>query len=209
MSRFDPSHDINHVDRVCPLRLAEQDALKDKVDLTVIKLAALCHDIGDRKYVTSPEKEENVEQFLIKNGYDIEKSALVKKIVDNIGYSKELGWSKDDPDTTWRDSCLELHAVQDADKLDAIGAFGVMRCAAYSGAKNIALHIPELDPVLHMSQKEYTNQKNGTAVNHFHEKLFRLSSMMRTPVGKEMAKKRDQFMHAFIAQIEDEEKEIY
>ena len=78
--------------------------------MTVINLAALCHDVGDRKYVTSPEKEENVEQFLIQNGYDCEKSALVKKIVDNVGYSKELGWSKDDPDATWRDSCLELHA---------------------------------------------------------------------------------------------------
>ncbi|KAI9278764.1 hypothetical protein BDA99DRAFT_531504 [Phascolomyces articulosus] len=225
MSQFDPSHDMHHIDRVyrLALHLAEQDALKDRVDLTVIQLAALCHDIGDRKYISHQEQKENIEQFLIRHGYDETKARLVQKIVDNIGYSKELGWNKEDPDADWRDTCLELHAVQDADKLDAIGAFGnvyfffvisgqlwgIMRCAAYSGAKDIPIHVPQLDPILHMTQKEYTNQKGGTAINHFHEKLFRLSSMMRTPTGKQLAKKRDQFMHAFIRQIEDEEKVIY
>ncbi|KAI8140381.1 hypothetical protein BJV82DRAFT_226576 [Fennellomyces sp. T-0311] len=207
MSQFDPSHDMHHIDRVVrlALRLAEQDALKGKVDLTVVELAALCHDIGDRKY--SSTKQEDIEAFLTRHNYA--KAGVVKRIVSHIGYSKELGWTKDDADAQWRDTCLELHAVQDADKLDAIGAFGILRCAAFSGAKNIPLHVPELDPILNMNQEEYTKQTKGTAINHFHEKLFRLSSMMRTPAGKVMAKERDQFMHAFIRQIEQEEKTIY
>ncbi|KAI9489001.1 hypothetical protein BDB00DRAFT_845691 [Zychaea mexicana] len=112
MSRFDPSHDMHHVDRVCrlALQLAQQDAFQGKeVDLTVVELAALCHDIGDRKYSTGQEKEEkSIEQFLTRQGYP--KAALIQKIVDHVGYSKELGWSKEDADSDWRDTCLELHA---------------------------------------------------------------------------------------------------
>jgi uncharacterized protein len=126
-----------------------------------------------------------------------------------------------------------IKSVQDADKLDAIGAFGVLRCAAFSGARNIALFNPADAPIEGMTKEQYEQQTNnggGSAINHFHgnmhsnfkdglqytysktqnisnittEKLFLLKDMMRTSTGKELAEKRDQFMRNFVHQIQEE-----
>ncbi|KAI9313538.1 hypothetical protein BX666DRAFT_2030320 [Dichotomocladium elegans] len=206
MAQFDPSHDMEHVERVVrlALKLGRQAALADKVDLVVIELAALLHDVGDAKYETR-DGQQPIEPFLIRHGYPVEKARLVVQIVRHVGFRKELGWKSTDPLASWRETCLELHAVQDADKLDAIGGFGILRCAAFSGARNIPLHTRAIAPIHGMDQAQYEAQKNtGTAINHFHEKLFRLPSMMRTPVGKEMARKRERIMRDFVQQVEDE-----
>lgn len=188
MARLDPSHDMEHVERVVrtALQLGRQESLSNKVDLTVIELAALCHDIGDSKYKV--DDHEGVLMFLTRHGY--EKAALVAQIVEHVGYRKELKWKKEDTLATWRDTCLELHAVMDADKLDAIGAFGILRCAAFSGAKGIVLH------------QQSTNQDTSSAIGHFHEKLFHLSGMMRTPMAQMMAEQRTKFMQEFVRQVE-------
>ncbi|CEI87826.1 hypothetical protein CU097_006247 [Rhizopus azygosporus] len=211
MASFDSSHDMHHVNRVVDLALhIAKDSIQRKacdVDLQVVELAALCHDVGDRKYYKGNETGgQLIEKFL--REHDYEKASLVAKIVDHIGFSKELGWNDTtDPkdEVEWRNSCLELHAVQDADKLDAIGAFGIMRCAAFSGAKNIPLYVPnENEAVENLTKEIYETKKNGSSIAHFHEKLFKLKTMMRTERGKELAIQRDNFMQLFVKQINDE-----
>ncbi|CAO3598344.1 unnamed protein product [Absidia cylindrospora] len=183
------------------------------LDLEVVELAALCHDIGDPKYYQGVVTGGDiVSSFLTQKGYDTAKANWVARIVNHVGFRKELAWddAKDDPlAVNWRNTCLELHVVQDADKLDAIGAFGIMRCSAYSGKINVPLYDPDLDPVHNITKDQYEQQtvnKNGSAINHFHEKLLRLSSMLRTPKGKVLGKQRHDFMELFVTQINKEYK---
>ncbi|KAI8379216.1 uncharacterized protein BYT42DRAFT_568029 [Radiomyces spectabilis] len=214
MCNLDPSHDMLHVDRVVRLamHLANDCLTKgQRVDCEIVELAALCHDVGDRKYYKGDASGgELIRPFLMEHGLTHERASLVARIVDHVGFRKELAWNDDqDPqqDVEWRKNCTELHIVQDADKLDAIGAFGVLRCAAFSGAKNIPLFVPNLDPIKHMTKDEYEQQTakgKGTAINHFHEKLFLLADMMRTSKGKAMAKERTEFMRLFVRRIEEE-----
>ncbi|ORX74527.1 hypothetical protein DL89DRAFT_18408 [Linderina pennispora] len=101
--------------------------------------------------------------------------------------------------------CVELACVQDADRLDAIGAFGVLRCAAFSGARNRTLHDPKDVAIEDISYAQYVEQGgSGTAVAHFHEKLLKLAGMMKTDAAKQQAKDRHQFMIQFLAQIQQE-----
>ncbi|KAI8333154.1 hypothetical protein BC941DRAFT_358188 [Chlamydoabsidia padenii] len=214
MKSFDPSHDVHHIERVRGLAMVlAQDYLDrgEQLDLEIVELAALCHDVGDAKYYQGDIKGGDiVSSFLTEQGYDTERAAWVARIVDHVGFRKELAWNdtKDDPsEVDWRNHCLELHVVQDSDKLDAIGAFGIMRCCAYSGKTNVALYDPSLDPIRNITKEQYEAQaanKNGSAINHFHEKLLRLSSMLRTPKGKEMGKQRHDFMEFFLKQINQE-----
>ncbi|KAI7871723.1 hypothetical protein BDF14DRAFT_1718343 [Spinellus fusiger] len=214
MGKLDPSHDILHVDRVTRLAMHLAKSCVDQghsVNMELVELAALCHDVGDRKYYEGTETGgELIYTFLTKEGYEPTMASSVSRIVDNIGFRKELGWddAKDDiEEVKWRNKCVELHIVQDADKLDAIGAFGVLRCAAFSGAKNNTLYRADEDPLENMTKDQYelqTKKKSGTAINHFHEKLFRLKTMMRTEKGKIMAEERDRFMRVFVQQVEDE-----
>ncbi|KAI8880804.1 hypothetical protein K501DRAFT_254329 [Backusella circina FSU 941] len=209
MSGFDPSHDMYHVDRVTRLALTiAKDGINQgqDIDLEMVELAALCHDVGDRKYYNGKETGGQLIQIFL-NQHNYAKADLVAKIVDHIGFSKELGWDdKMDPaeQVQWRNTCLELHAVQDADKLDAIGAFGILRCAAYSGAKNRTLYVPNDKPIENLTQEVYQNQTESSAINHFHEKLFKLKDMMRTPKGKSLALERHQFMELFVSKVNDE-----
>jgi uncharacterized protein len=163
-------------------------------DLLVIELAALFHDINDAKY----EGANNVDgidlvSWMSQHGVSERQSSLIAAIVNNVSYSKEvkrrgtLAWTK------WHDTCIELHCVMDADKLDALGAFGIFRCAAFSGSRNIPLF-------LRADEEEFKN----SAVGHFHDKLFRLESMMMTQVGRKVARKRTALMRDFIEHLNDE-----
>ncbi|KAI8982206.1 hypothetical protein BDF20DRAFT_865612 [Mycotypha africana] len=225
MAAFDSSHDIYHIDRVVNLAIVIANDLIETgnrdVDLEVVILAALCHDIGDHKYAKNDEKGLQhgiVTAFLERLGYP--KASLVGKIVDHVGFSKELGWNDalDDPKIVqWRNNCLELHSVQDADKLDALGAFGILRCAAFSGARNRPLYIPAIDGHYQHSSEGATKKdltrdeylaeqsnKQSSAIAHFHDKLFKLKSMIRTAKGSELAIERHNFMLTFVQQIEKE-----
>ncbi|ORY95685.1 hypothetical protein BCR43DRAFT_309449 [Syncephalastrum racemosum] len=187
MSQLDPSHDMLHVERVRRLALEVADPAADR---DVIELAALCHDLNDAKYSGMVDGAIDIEAFL--SNHDYPKANLVATIVQHIGYRKEIKWNDatDDPvNVTWRNTCLELHAVQDADKLDAMGAFGIMRCMAFSGARQRPLYDPD---------------QADTAVGHYYDKLMHLSKMMRTERGKVLAKKRDSFMKDFVEHVRQE-----
>ncbi|KAG0300425.1 hypothetical protein BGZ98_009190 [Dissophora globulifera] len=206
MASYDPSHDWLHVDRVRrqALKIAREESSQGKIiDVELVELAALFHDIGDAKFHKEgqPTGREIVMAFLSKHGY--QKAEDVAKIVENVSFRKELAGVKNE----WAENSIELHIVQDADKLDAIGAFGIMRCAAYSGYKNRPLYDPEEKAQLNMTYEQYqaqTKANAGCAISHFHEKLFRLKDMMKTPSAIKMAQKRHDRMVLFVQQIEEE-----
>jgi uncharacterized protein len=120
---------------------------------------------------------------------------LITKIVSNVSYSKEIVLRGTEGWTNWHQNCIELHCVMDADKLDALGAFGILRCAAFSGSRNIPLYLPKED-----------DMHNRCAIGHFHEKLFKLEGMMMTGLGRNVARGRSEFMEQLVKHINDEEQ---
>ncbi|KAL1919583.1 uncharacterized protein VTP21DRAFT_1514 [Calcarisporiella thermophila] len=207
MSKYDPSHDWFHVDRVRrqALKIAKEEIKRRPVDLEIVEYAALFHDIGDAKYIIAGSKtaRETVLEFFKEHQFDSAKAELITNIIENVSYRKELA-AVPDP---WRDNCIELHIVQDADKLDAMGAFGILRCAAFSGAKGRALYNPEEKPIENMTKEQYDAQSkagHGTAISHFHEKLFHLKDRIKTETGKIMATSRHNYMIEFVQTIEKE-----
>jgi uncharacterized protein len=189
------SHDWFHIERVCNLAIYLQE--KEGGDRTIIELAALLHDISDHKY----------------NGGNWQAGATVAiKLMLEIGVSHEIAEKvahvisqvsfkgakvRDDVES------IEAKIVQDADRLDAIGAIGIARAFSYGGSKNRPLYHPEIEPTLHSSKEEYAKSVSHT-VNHFYEKLFLLKDLIKTKTGRDLAEKRHQLMQKFIADFYDE-----
>ncbi|KAJ7227354.1 hypothetical protein GGX14DRAFT_693275 [Mycena pura] len=203
MAKYDPSHDAFHVQRVRRTALSIANALSPKPDLLVVELAAILHDVLDKKYV-SPEQAADPYGFFLpffksmaeKHGLDLIKDGRarqVAQIVDSVSWSTETKLRKANLWNEWHENCMELHCVQDADRLDAIGAFGIMRCAAYSAAVNRPLHVPSGDPGV-----------NDSAIGHFHEKLVLIRDRLKTSPGKVLGEKRHGVLLAFMASVEDE-----
>ncbi|KAJ7270133.1 hypothetical protein B0H12DRAFT_1009246 [Mycena haematopus] len=189
MAKYDPSHDAFHVQRVRRTALALANAISPKPDLLVVELAALLHDVLDKKYV-SPEQAADPFGFFLpfftsmasKHGLDLVQDGRARQIaliVDNVSWTTESKLRQNNLWSEWHQNCVELHCVQDADRLDAIGAFGIMRCAAYSAAVNRPLHIPANDPLV-----------NESAIQHFHDKLVLIRDRLKTVPGKALGEKR-------------------
>ncbi|KAH9902886.1 hypothetical protein C8Q73DRAFT_672129 [Cubamyces lactineus] len=209
MARYDPSHDAFHVQRVrkTALQLARtvcETLPEDKrPDLLVVELAALLHDVLDKKYVSAEEAADPYtffrpffEKAALESGLDLVKDGrarLIARIVENVSWSTEKKLIAAGKIDDWYRSCVELHCVQDADRLDAIGAFGILRCAAYSAATNHALHTPEGDPA-----------HESSAIQHFYDKLLHIKDHLKTEPGKKLAGKRHQLMLDFLHAVEDE-----
>jgi uncharacterized protein len=185
-------HDWFHIERVYKnaLSIAENEVCDD----TVVKLAALLHDIADSKFHNGDETvgPEIAREFLLIN--EVEEATIqhVIKIIENISFKGG--------NTKKEFSSIELDIVQDADRLDAIGAIGIARAFNYGGFKNRPLYNPNIAPKLHMSKEEYKNSKAPT-LNHFYEKLLLLKDKMNTETGKQIAKERHQFMMNFLSQF--------
>lgn len=185
-------HDWHHIMRV--LNMSRHLQKIEGGDLEIIELAALLHDISDHKFNGGKLDEGGKVAYalLLDHGYDKERAEKVKYIVDNVSYKGA--------NTPTEMSILEGKIVQDADRIDAIGAIGVGRTFAYGGHKNQPMYAPELEAKLHNSFEEYANDKTCT-INHFHEKLLLLSDRLNTDAAKEIGKQRHQFMEDFLNQF--------
>jgi len=162
--------------------------------MLVVELAALFHDLFDAKY-TSVNAGHHLDLSSWLRGHDIPESqcSLITNIIANVSYSNEIVLRQNGGWTPWHESCVELHYVMDADKLDALGVFGIFRCAAFSGSRNIPLYLENDDPMYLKS-----------AVGHFEDKLFRLEDMMMTEVGRTVAKRRTAVMRDVVQKMNEE-----
>jgi len=184
-------HDWWHVYRVA--NLAKAIGQKEGADLHLIELAALLHDVDDWKLSTnSHESLPNARKLLTDNGVSYELTEKVIQIINEVSF-KGAG-------VETKPTSIEAMAVQDADRLDAIGAIGIARTFAYGGYKNQPMHIPGLKPNLHKDFEEYKKARTST-INHFYEKLLLLKDRLNTKTAKEIAVQRHLFMEQFLEQF--------
>lgn len=185
-------HDWFHIERVYKNSLLI--AQNEVCDLTVVKLGALLHDIADSKFHAGDETVGPVvaRAFLEQEEVSEETINHVIKIIENISFKGGK--------VQQEFKSIELDIVQDADRLDALGAIGIARAFNYGGFKNRGLHDPNLAPNLNMTKEEYKNSTAPT-LNHFYEKLLLLKDKMNTASGKEIAAERHLYMESFLAQF--------
>ena len=185
-------HDWFHIERVYKnaLLIAENE----ECNLEIVKLGALLHDIADSKFHNGDETigPKVARTFLEKEKADEETIIHVLNIIENISFK---GGNLDK-----KFSSKELNIVQDADRLDAIGAIGIARTFNYGGFKNRPIYNPNIAPKLNMSKEEYKNSEAPT-LNHFYEKLLLLKDKMNTDSGKKIAQERHTFMEKFLSQF--------
>ena len=178
-------HDIYHTIRVHDL--ARTICSKEGGDEDIVRLAALLHDVDDRK-LFGDNGFTNARRFMDSESVPKERQETICRIISQVSFK---GKDSTVPDT------LEGMIVQDADRMDAIGAIGIARAFAYGGSKGRAIHIPGDGPKLSMSEKEYFSNE-GTSINHFYEKLLLLKDMMNTETAKRMAQARHDFMESYL-----------
>jgi uncharacterized protein len=197
LAQAEGGHDWFHVERVFKNTLLI--AKEEKVNLTVVSLAALLHDIADSKFHNGNEAigPKIAERFLTDENVPQEIITHVVEIIKNMSFKNSFGENEN------KFSSIELKVVQDADRLDAIGAIGIARCFNYGGFRNRALYNPEISPNLNLSKEEYKNSTAPT-INHFYEKLLLLKDKMNTESGKKIAENRHQFMIKYLNQFYDE-----
>lgn len=188
-------HDWHHIHRVW--RLARKIAVAEGARLDVVELAALVHDIADWKFHGGDDAigPREAERLLREEGAGDD---LVEPVVEIVATISFKGAGVRPPMRT-----LEGQCVQDADRLDAIGAIGIARCFAYGGHAGRLMYDPEVPPVLHATADAYKAAK-GTSINHFYEKLFLLKDRMNTATGRLLAQERHQFMASFVERFLDE-----
>jgi uncharacterized protein len=188
-------HDWFHIERV--FKTAKTINAVEGGDELIVSLAALLHDIADSKFNGGDEEigPRIAGSFLTTLGLPTETINHVQQIIKNLSYKASLG--------TVDFHSKELDIVQDADRLDAIGAIGIARAFTYGGYKNRVLYDPEIPPALNMSKEEYKSSEAPT-INHFYEKLLLLKDLMKTEAGKSVAQKRHDFMRAYLEQFYQE-----
>ena len=189
LAQAEAGHDWSHIERVW--KNAKKIAAKENVDLFTVELAALLHDIADSKFHDGNENigPEKAHAFLSSVNVDSEIIDHVEQIIRNISF-KGGNFVRDF-------NSLELQVVQDADRLDAIGAIGIARTFHYGGYKNREIYNAEIPPQLNLTKEEYKASKSPT-INHFYEKLLLLRDRMHTETGKELANQRHHFMEEFL-----------
>jgi len=195
LANAEAGHDWCHIERVYKTALKINET--ELGDPLIVSLAALLHDIADSKFNGGDEEvgpriageflhQLNLEPLLIEQ---------VQLIIRNLSFKASLG--------TVTFQSKELDIVQDADRLDAIGAIGIARAFTYGGYKNRVLYDPAISPNLNMTKEEYKHSTTPT-INHFYEKLLLLKYLMKTDAGKAIAEQRHQFMLYYLEQFYSE-----
>ncbi len=192
LANAEGGHDWFHIERV--YNNAMHIAKGEPVDELVVALGALLHDIADSKFFNGDETvaPKMATEFLISQNCD---SAVIEHVVQIIKNISFKGGNKAQEFTS-----PELDVVQDADRLDAIGAIGIARTFNYGGFKNRKLYDPEVKPQLDMTVDEY-KKSTAPTINHFYEKLLLLKDRMNTKTGKKIAEKRHAYMEGFLEQF--------
>ncbi|QED48338.1 HD domain-containing protein [Cytobacillus dafuensis] len=184
-------HDWYHIERVRKNALYIAQTEK-KGDRFIIEMAALLHDIPDEKLNSSKEAgEKKLLEFLYSLELDQEAQKKIIGIIESISFK---GGTKTDL------MSIEAEIVQDADRIDAIGAIGIARAFAYGGKKGQALYDPEIKVREEMTEEEYRKGKSSS-IHHFYEKLLKLKARLNTETAKNMAEKRHQYMEEFLEQF--------
>ena len=185
-------HDWFHIERVW--KLSKNIAAHENCNLDVVELAALLHDIADPKFHGGDETLALTisQDFLESQKVSPEIIGQVLFIIKNVSFKNR----NEAPEIL----SLDLKIVQDADRLDAIGAIGIARTFNFGGFKNNLMYDPKLPPQLEMSKEEY-KKNQGTTINHFYEKLLLLQDLMHTETAKKIASERHDFMLKFLAEF--------
>ncbi len=187
-------HDWWHIYRVW--KLSRHIAKEEKVESLIIDLGALLHDIADAKFHDGDEEigPKLASAHLLSIGTDKDTIHHVEQIIRNISF-------KNSNEQKFRSQ--ELDIIQDADRLDAIGAIGIARAFNFGGFKNRPVYDPDIQPNLKMSKAEYKKSLSPT-INHFYEKLLLLKNMMNTSTGRAMAEERHLYMEDFLKRFYEE-----
>lgn len=185
-------HDWWHAQRVRNIALRIQET--EGGDREIIELAALLHDIGDRKVIGAQDDDPSIARnFLINR--DIATTAInqVMYVIENMSFSKSIG-------TEPVEKPIELAIVQDADRFDALGAIGIARAFAFGGSRGRPLYDPQYVAQTFETAADYKNA-SGSTLHHFDEKLFLLKDLLNTETAKKLAEDRDTYMHNFYDQF--------
>jgi uncharacterized protein len=187
-------HDWFHIERV--LNNAKLISKGEKVDEFIVSLGALLHDIADAKFYDGDETigPKKAAEFLLSQNVDSVIIEHITNIIENISYKNSL--SMEDV----RFTSKELEVIQDADRLDAIGAIGIARCFNYGGFKNREMYNPAIEPNLNMTKEQY-KKSTAPTINHFYEKLLLLQDKMNTKTGRRIAADRHKYMEKYLKQF--------
>lgn len=197
LANAEGGHDWWHIHRVWTN--AKHIAEGEHCNLLIVELAALLHDIADSKFHGGDEEigPETAGRFLRTLQMDEDVIIHVQQIIRHISFKS--GFDKAAFHST------ELAVVQDADRLDAMGAIGIARAFSYGGFKGREIYNPEIAPNLNMNKEEYKNS-SAPSINHFYEKLLLLKDKMNTPTGRRLAEQRHAFMELYLKQFYNEVK---
>lgn len=189
LANAEGGHDWWHIYRVW--NLSKKIGVEENADMLVVELAALLHDIADAKFHGGDEQmgQDLTREFLQSQGVEQMLIDQVVNIVRDISFKNSMG--------SVVKRTKELDVVQDADRLDAMGAIGIARTFNYGGFQNNVMYDPDLPPRVNMTKEEYKKGKS-TTINHFYEKLLLLKDLMNTKTGKRLAKERHQYMLTFL-----------
>lgn len=186
-------HDWFHTERVYNNALLISKG--ETVDELVVALGALLHDIADSKFNDGDDTvgPKIAGEFLMKQNVSTEVINHVIKIIENVSFSSNI-------DNASAFKSKELEVIQDADRLDALGAIGIARTFNYGGFKNRALYNPDIKPNLNLTKDEY-KKSTAPTINHFYEKLLLLKDKMKTKTGRKIAEERHNYMVDFLKQF--------
>lgn len=188
-------HGVDHLNRVAAM--IRTISAQEPVDESVALAAGWLHDVIDDKLTDDPaSRQQAVIDQLIQVGIDHETQATIMAIMTNMSFAKSLGAHA-------QPLSLEGQVVQDADRLDAIGALGIGRAFYYSGRFGEEMYDPAKKPRLNMTKEQYRHEP-GTTINHFYEKLFKIADQLNTPTARRIGQHRQQLMADFVASFKQE-----